>query len=230
MTAARHAGELRADEVPVASVTGRDLVAIARDRADVVTRLARITARRCVEPCTGQRVERAAAAAKVDALDVERKEALRVEAAQDRATAARVAARVDPVAGALTAFGLPTASADLIAGLAFAGVLEAVACFAWLLALRPVAVTTPVAETAGTPAQQGSHVKVTAPVTTESHVTAPVALPVVVVQTDDLTRVREAVTAGTLRATVTEIRKFLCCSQSRAAAVRKQLEPAINAT
>jgi hypothetical protein len=32
-----------------------------------------------------------------------------------------------------------------------------------------------------------------------------------------------AVAAGQLRATVIEIRKFLGCSQSRAAAVRKQL-------
>jgi hypothetical protein len=55
--------------------------------------------------------------------------------------------------------------------------------------------------------------------------TAPVLRLPVVEQTDDVTRVMNAVAASTLRATVTEIRKFLGCSQSRAAAVRKQLEP-----
>ncbi|WP_213306017.1 hypothetical protein [Paraburkholderia sacchari] len=39
------------------------------------------------------------------------------------------------------------------------------------------------------------------------------------------TRVSEAVIGGTLRATVTEIRKYLGCSQARAAAIRKQFEP-----
>ncbi|MFM0210749.1 hypothetical protein PQQ96_25450 [Paraburkholderia sediminicola] len=130
----------------------------------------------------------------------------------------------DPVTGALTAFGLPTAHADLVAGLAFAAVLEGVACFAWLLALRPA------------PAQQGSNTEVTERVTAESHVVAPVAQPVavesapvlrlpVVEQADDVTRVTTAIAAGELRGTVTEIRRFLGCSQSRAAAVRKQLEP-----
>ncbi|MBB3262220.1 hypothetical protein F4827_007127 [Paraburkholderia bannensis] len=56
---------------------------------------------------------------------MEQAEARRVQAEQDRA-----AALADPVTGALTAFSLPTARADLIAGLAFASVLEAVACFA----------------------------------------------------------------------------------------------------
>ncbi|QBR00855.1 hypothetical protein E1956_25955 [Paraburkholderia pallida] len=232
LTAARHAGELRAAAVPVVTAHGRDLAVIASDRAGVVARLARVTERRCAQSCPALRIERATLAAKLDALDAEKAEALRVEAAQDRAAAARAAALADPVTGAMTAFGLPAARADLIAGLAFAGVLEAVACFAWLLALRAATVT----EIPVTPAQQRSNAEVTKPVTPESHAAASVAQPVaaesapvlrlpVVEQTDDVTRVRNAVTAGTLRATVTEIRKYLGCSQSRAAAVRKQLEP-----
>ncbi|RAR51653.1 hypothetical protein C7401_13613 [Paraburkholderia unamae] len=232
LMAQKHAGELRAAALPVVTVTGRDLSVIARDRAEIVTRLARATARRCVEPCTSLRVERTAFAAKLDAIDAEKAEALRAEAAQDRAAAARAAALADPVTGALTAFGVPAPRAELVTGLAFAAVLEAVACFAWLLALRPAAVT----EIAVTPAQQGSHAEVVTAVTPEGNEAAPVAPPVavesapvlrlpVVEQTDDVMRVMTAVTAGELRPTVTEIRKFLGCSQSRAAAVRKQLEP-----
>ncbi|MEM5314369.1 hypothetical protein [Paraburkholderia sp. JHI869] len=114
--------------------------------------------------------------------------------------------------------------------------LEAVACFCWLLALRPVTKTRAVTEIAVTPAQQGSIVDAVTTVTPESNAAAPVAEPVavksapvlrlpVVEQADDVTRVTNAIAAGTLRATVTEIRKFLGCSQSRAATVRKQLEP-----
>ncbi|MEM5325212.1 hypothetical protein VSR34_01190 [Paraburkholderia sp. JHI2823] len=231
LMAQKHAGELRAAAVPVVTTHGRDLSVIARDRADAVTRLARATARRCVEPCTSLRADRTALAARVEALDVENAEALRAEAAQDRASAARAAALADPVTGALTAFGVAAPRAELVSGLAFAAVLEAVACFCWLLALRPAAVT----EIPVTPATQGSHAVAVTPVTPESNAAAPVAEPVavesapvlrlpVVEQHDDVTRVMTAVAAGQLRATVTEIRKFLGCSQSRAAAVRKQLE------
>ena len=232
LMAQKHAGELRAAAVPVVTAHGRDLSVIASDRADAVTRLARATARRCTEPCPSLRAERTSLAARLDALDVEQVEARRAEAAQDLATAARAAALADPVTGALTAFGVAAPRAELVTGLAFAAVLEAVACFCWLLALRPAVVT----EIAVTPAQQASHAEVVTPVTTGSNAAAPVAPPVavepatvlrlpVVEQPDDVTRVTAAVAAGTLRATVTEIRKFLGCSQSRAAAVRKQLEP-----
>jgi hypothetical protein len=232
LMAQKHAGELRAAAVPVVTAHGRGLAEIAAERAGVTAQLARVTERRCFEPCRSLRVERATLAARRDALDVEVTEARRSEAAQDRAAAARAAALADPVTGALAAFGVAATRAELVTGLAFAAILEAVACFCWLLALRPAAVT----EIAVTPAQQGSHAEVVTEVTPESNAASPVATPVavesapvlrlpVVEQPDDVTRVMYAVAAGQLRATVTEIRKFLGCSQSRAAAVRKQLEP-----
>ncbi|WP_233869286.1 hypothetical protein [Paraburkholderia adhaesiva] len=226
--AQRHAGELRTAVVPVVTTTGRDLGAIERDRADVLARLVRVTERRCVEPCSALRIERATVTAKLEAIDAERGEAHRAEAEQDRAAAARTAALADPVTGAMTAFGMSAARADLVTGVVFAGVLEAVACFSWLLALRPATVTRTVTEIPVTPAQQGSNtlpvtaaIPISAPVTAES---APLLKLPVVEQADDVTRVTAAVTTGELRATVTEIRKFLGCSQARAAAVRKQLE------
>lgn len=242
LMAQKHAGELRAAAVPAVTAKGRGMAEIARDRADAVTRLARTNARRCVEPCMSLRAERTAAAARVEALDIEQREAQRAESAQDRVAAERAAALADPVTGALTAFGVTAPRAELVTGLAFAGVLEAVACFAWLLALRPVVVTVAVTESPVTPAQQGSNAVTVVPVTQPSNSVAPVApaaptpepvtqpaaalmvtLPVIE-QADEVTRVTAAVAAGTIRATVTEIRKFLGCSQSRAAAVRKQIE------
>lgn len=232
LMAQKHAGELRAAAVPAVTAKGRGMAEIARDRADAVTRLARTNARRCVAPCPNLIADRTAAAARVEEFDTELAAARRAEAAQDRVAAERAAALNDPVTGALTAFGVTAPRAELVTGLAFAGVLEAVACFAWLLALRPADVTRAVTESPVTDAQQGSN----AAVTTESHAVAPVgtvtaaaapapllSLPVVE-QQDDVAWVKAAVARDELRATVTEIRKFLGCSQSRAAAVRKQIE------
>jgi hypothetical protein len=229
LMAQKHAGELRAAAVPAVTAKGRGLTEIASDRADAVTRLARTNARRCIEPCTRLRADRTALAARLEALDVEKTETIRAEAAQDRAAAERAAALDDPVAGALTAFGVAAPRAELATGLAFAAVLEAVACFCWLLALRPTAVT----ENAETTATQGSNAVAVVPVTPASNAvelrSEPPAEPTPALespaseQLDDVTRVMTAVAAGQLRATVTEIRKFLGCSQTHAAAVRRQL-------
>jgi hypothetical protein len=215
--AQKHAGELRAAAVPVVATHGRGLADIAAERADAVARLARVTERRCGDRCATVRIERATLTARLDALDVEVAEAKRAEAAQDSAAAARAAAMADPVTGALTAFGLPVAHAELIAGLAFAAVLEGVACFAWLLALRPADVT----EITVTPALQGSHAEPVTEVTPASNEVAALESP----ETDDVTRVTEAVAAGELRPTVTEIRRFLGCSQTKAADIRKRVVP-----
>jgi hypothetical protein len=216
--AQKHAGEVRAAAVPVVVTHGRGLVEIAADRAEAVASLARVTERRCGNHCATARIERATLTARLDALDVETAEARRAETAQDGTIAARAAAMTDPVTGALTAFGLPVAHADLVAGLAFAAVLEGVACFAWLLTLRLDTVT----EIEVTPATQGSHAAPVTEVTTASNAVAALESPATE-QPDDVTRVMTAIAAGTLRGTVAEIRRFLGCSQSTAAAVRKQI-------
>nr|WP_260400575.1 hypothetical protein [Paraburkholderia bannensis] len=248
LMAQKHAGELRAAAVPAVTAKGRGMAEIARDRADAVARLARTNARRCVAPCPNLIADRTAAAARLDALDVERDEARRAEAAQDCAEAARAAATADPVTGAVTAFGLPAGRADLIAGLAFAGVLEAVACFAWLLALRRAFVTVAATESTATPAQQGGNAVTVAAVTPDGNAVAPVMtvneapapvapmldLPVIEQATDEspeekirrfVVTAQTEIAAGVLRPTVTEIQKRFRCRQSIASAVRKQLEP-----
>jgi len=219
LLAQKHAGEVRAAAVPAVTTTGRNSAVIAADRAAIVSRLARVTERRCAEPCPSLRIERATLAARLDAIDVEATEAKRQEAAQDRADAARAAAVADPVTGTLTAFGIPSSRVDLLAGLAFAAVLEAVACFCWLLALRPVESSKPNTGAAVTPVTEPSNAVTEAETAPEMTI-------------DDVTRVAAAIADGRLRGTVTEIRKYLGCSQTRAAAIRKQIsepaKPALN--
>ncbi|SOE85645.1 hypothetical protein SAMN05446935_6118 [Burkholderia sp. YR290] len=227
LLAQKHAGEVRAAAVTQSVTLGRNLAEIASDRAGVVARLARVTERRCAEPCPSLRIERATLAAKLEALDTESAEARRQEAAQDRATAERDAAKADPVTGTLTAFGIQSGRVDLPAGLAFAAVLEAVACFCWLLALRPFESRKPNTGAAVTPVTA-----VESPVTTTvlgwvPEATGPLPPPpgqvAWVEQADDVTRVLAEIAAGRMRGTVSEIRKFLGKSQSHAAAVRKQV-------
>lgn len=222
VTSARHAGELRAAAVPTKIQNGRDLTVIARDRAEAVTRLARANARQCAEPCPSLIAERTSLAAKLDALSVEQSEAGRHREQQDRANAARDAAQADPITGPLTVFGWPPVRTDPLIGLAFATVLEAVACFAWLLALRPKDEN----GQPDTPAQHGSNgvtVEAVEPVTNPSHnYRSPPGSPPPFIGTD-IDRVSAAIAVGELRATVNDIRKYLGCSQARAAAVRKSI-------
>jgi hypothetical protein len=173
-----------------------------------------MTERRCAEPCPSLRIERATLAARLDTIVAEAAEAKRQKAAQDRADAARAAAVTDPVTGTLTAFGIPSGHVELLAGLGFAAVLEAVACFCWLLALRPVESLKPNAGAAVTPVTEPSNAVTDAPLEAD---------PAVIEASDDVTRVLAEITAGRMRGTVAEIRKFLGKSQAYAAAVRKQL-------
>jgi hypothetical protein len=219
LLAQQHAGEIRAAAVPAVVTTGRGAAVIAGDRAAVVARLARATERRCVGECPTLRIERTTLAARLDALDTELDAAKRQQAEADRAAEARDAARRDPVTGAAR-------NIDLLAGLAFAAVLEAVACFCWLLALRDDDPPNSNAGAVVTPVTVTSHVvteSLPEPVATPVIGPAPPDESVVIEVPDDVARVIEAIAAGKLRATVNDIRKHLGCSQARAAAVRKQV-------
>jgi hypothetical protein len=219
LLAQQHAGEIRASAVAAVVTTGRDAAVIASDRAAVVARLARATERRCAGDCPALRIERTTLAARLEALDTELDAGKRQQAAADRAIAERDAARRDPVTG-------ESRNVDLFAGLAFAAVLEAVACFCWLLALRPAESLEANTGAAVTPVTVTSHAPPEAlpePVTEPVTAPAPAAAAVVIDAPDELARVIEAIAAGKLRATVNDIRKHLGCSQARAAAVRKQV-------
>lgn len=227
--AQNHAGDVRAAVVPAASVLGRNLAEIASDRAGIVARLVRVTERRCGSRCAAVRIERTTLNARLVALDAESAEVTRHELAFDRANAEREAAKADPVAGLLAAFGVPSGHVELVTSMAFAVVVEGVACLCWLLALVPAQARA----SKITPDWEGSHVLPVTHVTLASTAVPPdshnVTKPKAMVgsspgeRADDLARVVTAVGDGTLRGTVAEIRKYLGCSQAKAATLRKQL-------
>ncbi|KVU26596.1 hypothetical protein [Burkholderia ubonensis] len=225
--AASHAGDERASHVTAEPVTAsRDPVTIARDRAAVAGKLAQAEAERCRRTCPELQARRARLAGEIQALDVERGVAARDLAARERVTVERDAAARDPMAAAL-------GCSPLLVGMLFAAVLEGVACLCWTLALSPVErvtnhvtrdVTAPVTVT---PVIKATEIATDRIARARAHSVlaekAAKPAPPVVTQSD-LDRTRAAVEANQLRATVIEIRKFLGCSQSRAAAIAKQLK------
>ncbi|WGS54914.1 hypothetical protein LFL96_36075 (plasmid) [Paraburkholderia sp. D15] len=168
--AQQHAGEARAAVVPSVAASGRNRAEIAADRALVIARLARVAERKCGYHCAEVRIQRATLTARLDALDAESAEAMRRQLGLDREEAKRMAAKAGPLAGLLTTFGIASGRVDLVIGVAFAMVLEGVACFCWLLAMRPAEASTR-AVAAG---QEVSHVRPVTAVMSSSKVTAPV--------------------------------------------------------
>jgi hypothetical protein len=238
--AQRHAGELRASMTSIAEPVppGRSLTAVMAERATVIGLLATANAQRCSGNCTTLEARRVTLTAKLEALDAEVTDVRRHMTERDRATARRDALLADPVTARLAALlGTTAARVELLSGLAFAAVLEGVACLLWTVALRSPAVAdasvvAPVAD---------SHASVTAPhATVASHepasqhgearpadgaaVTAPDTPPSADASHDpDVTQLAQAVAAGRLRSTVADIRQYLGCSQARAIALRRQL-------
>lgn len=144
--AQQHAGEQRASTVQATAVpsSARSLTAVMAERAAATAQLATANARYCVGNCVTLESRRTTLAAKLDALDAEADDVRRQQAATDRVTAQRDALLVDPVTARLAALlGTTTARVDLLTGLAFAAVLEGVACLLWSVALRsPLPVVT----------------------------------------------------------------------------------------
>lgn len=156
MEAQTHAGVLRANSISpqgalqaTAGLPGRSPAAVAIDRANVQSTLARLTAQKCVEPCVQLVARRASQAARLSALNVEFDEAMRREkladqaqSRMDRVEAQREAAARDPVTGAFASLlGISVSGVDLLLALTFGLLLEAVACLSWLFTLRPMDAT-----------------------------------------------------------------------------------------
>ncbi|WP_429266594.1 hypothetical protein [Paraburkholderia sp. EB58] len=215
--AQQHAGERRASLVPVVSYAvpaGRSLTAIMTDRARVIRQLAVADSQHCERGCPTIRVRRVALAARLDALNAEADDVQRQQTADDRRVGQRDALTVDPVTAKLAVvLGTTVSRVDLLSALAFAAVLEGVACLLWSLALRPpqpVVVTSAVIDT-----------------TTASHASVAsghsvVDTPVTPAETE-VTRLARAIADGGVRATVSDIRRHLGCSQAKATALRRQL-------
>lgn len=144
----RDAGNQRAASVPAAEVSrrvgsahGRSLSDIAGKRAQVVTDLARIDARRCSGGCPSAAAHKAKLNAQLVALDTETAEAKRREAEEDRlvarvehAEALRESLRADPVASQIAPWlGTTAQLLELVQAIAFAVVLEGSAVIGWVL-------------------------------------------------------------------------------------------------
>ncbi|MBB6580924.1 hypothetical protein [Ralstonia solanacearum] len=234
--AQRHAGELRASAIPMAETApvSRGLTVVMAERASVTAQLATVNTRRCQRDCTTLEARRVTLTAKLDALNAEAEDIRRRQAADDRAVTRRDALAVDPVTTRLAALlGTTIARVDLLSGLAFAAVLEGVACLSWTVTLRsrpplpavPVGVA-PV--TVGHPSVTASHAPESGSheAKAESHAqVCELVTPLPVDESPDpaVTQLALAVAAGQVRPTVADIRRHLGCSQARAAALRRQL-------
>lgn len=206
-----HAGTLREQLVAAGSPQAqRSLTAVMAERATVTANLAAIGARHCVHDCPSLQARRMSLNARLDALNAESGDIRRLQINDDRDAARRDAARDDPVTARLAAlWGTSTAKLDLFAGLAFAAVLEGVACLLWWVAWTPHVSRTPVATDSAAETQVAPDPK-----------TAPSAIAAPVTELDLLLR---DVSAGLLRPTVSGIRQHLRCSQTKAIALRRQL-------
>lgn len=227
--AQRHAGELRAAAIPIADAVpaGRSLAVVMAERAGVTARLAAANAQRCPSDCATLEARRVTLTAKLDALDAEAGEIRRQQLAQDWTEERRDSLIADPVTARLAALlGTTVTRIDLFSGLAFAVVLESVACLLWTVTLRsppqlPAAPVCGAPVTVGPPSAMASH-------GAEADGHAPVNGPVTSLPTDgapdsDVTQLAQAVAAGRVRPTVSDIRRYLSVSQARAAALRRQL-------
>ncbi|NYH22874.1 hypothetical protein GGD40_002353 [Paraburkholderia bryophila] len=207
-----HAGDVRVAALPVATAAAhRGLTEVMADRASVTTLLAQSNARRCVGDCPVLRGRRAGLASRLDALDAEAAEIRRYQSIEDRVEKRRDAARDDPVTARLAALcGITEAKLDLLAGLAFAAVLEGMACLLWWIALSP-----------GPAIKEGAPAVVTDAPVPESGMSA--ALPVVTEPKTEVTKLARDIQNGFLKPTVSDIRRHLRCSQAKAALLRRQL-------
>lgn len=229
LLAQRHAGELRADSiaVPAPLPSGRSLTAVMADRATLTAQLATANTWRCQRECPALVARRTTLAARLEALDAEAQDIRRAQATEDRGTARRDMLLADPVTARVAALlGTTVSRIDLLSGLAFAVVLEGVACLLWTITLRsPPAITDVTPVTAPVTASHGQEARTHRP-ESESRVAAsrPVTPSPSTAPADPaVTQLAREVAAGRVRPTVVDIRRHLGCSQARAVAMRRQL-------
>jgi hypothetical protein len=210
-----HAGEVRVSAMSVASVPAhRALTAVMAERASVAAGLAVVDAQRCIRSCPPLRIRRTSLAARLNSLDAEAADVRRYQAIEDSNASHRDAARDDPVTARLAALrGVTDARLELLTSLAFAAVLEGMACLLWWIALLPQG-TSPVTD------HREPVPTVTADIPVVTAAGAPPA-PLMTEPETEVTKLRRDIEAGLLRPTVASIRKYLGCSQAKAAALRK---------
>lgn len=209
-----HAGDARASAVSLISVpVHRTLTVVMAERASITADLAAANARRCTDNCRTLEGRRSLLAARLDALDAEAADVHQYQAIEGYHAQQRYSARADPVA---ILAGITNAKLDLFTGLAFATVLEGLACIGWWLALLPRSESPPVTK---------RHAPKPDVTTSVPAVTATADSPVSAVTEPELevVKLRRDIEAGVIQPTVASIRRHLGCAQAKAAALRKQV-------
>lgn len=210
LLAQRHAADERvASVIEAAPAPPRTLTAVTADLAQVTERLAFLRARPCQGQCALWEARQTSLIAKQEALMAEADDVRRWMTEHDRTSRRRDRVMTDPVTAALALmFGMTTDWVEVVTCVGFAVVLECLAGLLWWIALADAHLMCPpseavvVAETALAPASNE-------PASAETD--------------SELDLVSREVSAGRLRPTVTEIRQFLRCSQSKAASLRREL-------
>lgn len=226
-----HAGDVRVSAVPIVGIpTHRELTDVMADRASVIAERAQTDTRHCIRDCPTLHARREALAARLDALDAEAADVRRYQGIEDSNAGSLATARDDPVTARLaTLYGLTEARLDLFAGLAFAAVLEGVACLLWWIALMPGTSASSVAdrhEAVGGVTSETSTVVTLAlsPTQPAAKPTLQPALPPAVKLPElDIAKLRRDIESGAVKPTVASIRRHLGCSQAKASALRRQL-------
>ncbi len=221
LLAQQHAGMRRAAAVTVeVRPDSRSLTAVMTERTSVIRQLSLAQSSRCMRDCTVLNSRHVTLAAHLDALNAEAEEIRRDQAADDRLSAQRDALLADPVTTRLAGLlGTTTSRVDLLSGIAFAAVLEGIACLLWTAALdRRLPETDKRAVTAtvlpSLDSVSDGHALSTRP---DPSLTAEQPVD------DDLDQLQRDVAAGNVRVTVSDIRRHLGCSQARATALRRQM-------
>ncbi|CAJ0777702.1 hypothetical protein R8510_04399 [Ralstonia chuxiongensis] len=237
--AERHAGEMRAIEaqtVERSTITARPLSEVAADLAGVNGSIARlrVDVARCPS-CQSLPAKLEALTARARALETEEAEARRRITQEEEAVANRQAATVDPVSRRLAVtLGVTHEAASLAVGVVSAVVLELLGCLLWVKVTRwststthqaplldesrtvtacksvMVADLSPDGHRSTNPARNEPVKPEIAGTVTRSHAA-----------NVDEGALAEAIRRGIVRPTVTAIRTYLKCSQSRAIELRR---------
>lgn len=204
LMAQQHAGQTRAQSVSTATISPRrSLTTVEAERAVVVGELSSAQAQRCIAPCRTRDARIESLAARQRALEVESGDVRRQQQKADRIEHLQDAALTDPVTALLgVVTGISAGTVNLLTALVFATVVECLGSFLWWTAIQPSL------------AKQGSTDSVAHEELPVSAVPPPVG---------DLERLSHAVASGQVRPTVAEIRRYLRCSQAKAASLRQQL-------
>jgi hypothetical protein len=169
LQAQAHAGQVRAQAIARPVAQGRDMIAILDDKAQTEQKLAAkqalLKSRYCKAGCTMIPSEIAGLQGRLIVLNAEQARAEKDAKNQDRYEAKTEQASMDPVAVALSQFGVSPDKVQTLMSMAAALTLELIACLFWSISLSPLPIV----------ARQEK--RETAPVAAPAPVTVPEASP-----------------------------------------------------